>query len=378
MMTAMRLPLVIAAANLVALIAAAVVGGLGDHVPFIPGIAVAFTATGVLVAGRRPRNPIGWLMLGTGAAAALATLVPSLADHGVAAPGAPSLATRIAADYSSASWIPMMMPGLTFLLLLFPDGKLLTPRWRRVAWAAGVGIVGGFVSTMVAPGPLEDYPGIDNPLGIGAVEGLDGPLLLVLVAAMLASAASLVVRYRRADPLTRDQIKWIALAGAVAAGLFVAGFLLLPLGEGVAYGAMMTGVLLLPVAAAVAILRYRLYDIDVVINRALVYTGLTVTLVVAYLVTVLLAQLVLPARSDLGVAVSTLAAAALFAPARGRIQAAVDRRFFRSRYDSQRTLEAFGVHLRDEVDLETLSGALRDVVATTIQPAHVSLWLRRG
>jgi hypothetical protein len=374
----MRLPYVIAAANLCLLAGALIVaGGLDDHVPFIPGIAVVFTPTGALVANRQPRNPIGWLLLGTGTAAGLATLGPAIADRGLEAGGTPSLGTRLAADYASASWIPMMLPGLTFLLLLFPDGRLLSPRWRKVAWAAGFGIVGGLASTMVTPGRLEDYPELTNPLGVEAVKGLDGPLLLLTMAAVLASAASLVVRYRRADVVTREQIKWIAFAGAIAASVFTLGFALFGLlPESVIYGAMMTGVLGLPVAASIAILRYRLYDIDVVINRALVYTVLTMTLVGAYLLTVLLAQLVLPARSDLGVAVSTLAAAALFTPARRRIQSAVDRRFFRSRFDAQRTLESFGARLRDEVDLDALRRDLTGTVADTMQPNHISLWVR--
>jgi hypothetical protein len=274
----------------------------------------------------------------------------------------------------------MMLPELTLLLLLFPDGRLTSRRWRWVAWLSIVGIVVAFLGTLVAPGPIEDYPQLQNPLGIEAVKGVQGPGLLLLFVALIACPAALVVRFRRADGIVREQIKWLALAGVVAAATFVLGLLATAFfenaSEAVIYVPMMASVAALPVAAGIAILRYRLYDIDLVINRALVYTALTVTLVGAYLVTVLVAQLVLPARSDLGVAISTLAAAAVFAPARRRIQAVVDRRFFRRRYDASMTLQAFGVRLRDEVDLATLSDDLRAVVAESVQPAHLSLWLR--
>jgi hypothetical protein len=340
-------------------------------------LTVGFSGTGALIVVRQPHNSIGWLFLAIGLASGLAILAPGLADHGLEAPGAPSTATKVFAAYSSASWVPMMLPGLTFLLLLFPDGHLLSRRWRWMARIAAAGLAIGFFGTLVAPGPLEDYPQLRNPLGIESAKGLDGPGIILLFVAVIGSPLSLVLRFRRADGVTREQIKWLAFAGAMAALVFIIGVLVSDeVPEEVLFAAMMSSVLLIPLAAGVAILRYRLYDIDVVIHRALVYAGLTATLVAAYLVTVLLAQLVLPARGDLGVAVSTLAAAAVFAPARRRIQSVVDQRFFRRRYDAERTLEAFGSRLRDEVDLSALSNDLRGVVAETMQPAHVSLWLR--
>ncbi len=380
-MARMRLPYAIALAG----VAISVVGfGLSPDLDVTAvlagGLTVGFSATGAIVAARQPRNPIGWLFLGVGVAAALAVLAPGIADRGVARPGAPGTPTKVAAAYASSSWVPMMLPELTFLLLLFPDGRLIGRRWRIVAWCAGLGIVVTLVAGLIKPGPLEDYPTITNALGVESASGLDGPGFLLLLVAIVGGPVSLVLRFRRADHATREQIKWLTFAGALAATVFVLGFAvsdLLP--DKVVYVPMMAGALALPVAAAVAILRYRLYDIDVVINRALVYTGLTATLLAAYLGTVLLAQLVLSPlteQSDLAIAASTLAVAALFQPARRRIQAAVDQRFFRRRYDAALTLAAFGARLRDEVDLDSLSDDLRVVVAESMQPAHVSLWLR--
>jgi hypothetical protein len=286
---------------------------------------------------------------------------------------------ELAGWYGTLSWIPFILVPCTFVLLLFPDGHLLSPRWRWVAWCAAAGIAGVFVTTGIAPGPLEDQPTLDNPFGVDSalIEPLTGLSVLLIAIGMVGSAASAVVRFRRAHGERRQQMKWLALAGTVVAVTVPVSVL----GSDTLWDdrvvniACMVAVLGLPIAAGIAILRHRLYDIDVVINRTLVYGALTATLGAAYLVLVLLISLAV-GRSGLAVAVSTLAVAALFGPARARIQAGVDRRFYRRRYDATRTLEAFGGRLRDELDLEALADDLRGVVVDTVQPSHVSLWLR--
>ncbi|MET0207123.1 MAG: hypothetical protein ABW228_08100, partial [Thermoleophilaceae bacterium] len=286
---------------------------------------------------------------------------------------------ELAASYGDVSWIPAILPAATFLLLLFPNGRLPSRRWRPVAWCAGLGIALVFMGDFTDPGQLEDYPEVVNAYGVDSpvldlVEGIGALLLLV---ALVGSPLSLVLRYRRAGYEERQQIKWLALAGAMAAATFMIALVAWELlTEGVANAAIMLSVVALPVAAGVAILRHRLYDIDVVINRTLVYGALTATLGGAYVGSVLLLQLVLSPSSDLAIAASTLAVAALVRPARSRIQELVDRRFYRRRYDAQRTLEAFAARVRDEVELPALTGELATVVHQTMQPAHVSLWLR--
>ena len=240
------------------------------------------------------------------------------------------------------------------------------------------------------PGPLGPVETISNPLGIDAVGAVLDPIAgfgpIVLLSCIFLAIGGAIVRFRRARGRERQQLKWLALAAGFMVAVLLALMALL-LAVDTDQGAwdfvsallVCSAIAALPVAAAIAILRERLYDIDVVINRALVYGALTATLGGSYLGAVLLLQLVLQpltADSGLAIAASTLAVAALFRPARTRIQAAVDRRFYRRRYDAERTLAGFGARLRDQIDLEALSGELRGVVSETVQPAHISLWLR--
>jgi hypothetical protein len=344
-------------------------------------IVIVFSVIGTLIASRQPRNPIGWILCGVGLAAALATFSHGYAEHWLDGGGGPDLLGKSAAEYGEVSWIPLVLPCATFLLLLFPDGRLLSPRWRWIARAAAVGIVFGFVGSVLIPGKIPDYPEVINPYGLGSLsDPMQALGFAALAIALVGSPLSLIQRFRRADADERQQIKWLALAGAVAVVTLVvatAGYD--ALGQVVPNIAILLSVLGLPLATGVAILRYRLYDIDVVINRTLVYGALTATLAATYLGSVLLLQLALEgltAGSSLAVAVSTLGVAALFRPARARFQATVDRRFYRRKYDAQRTLEAFSARLRDQVDLGALNSELSMVVRDTLQPAHVSLWLR--
>jgi hypothetical protein len=360
-------------------------GGLKTASPYLAvAIVAAFGVLGGLIGSRHPRNPIGWLFCGIAVTGSLMSLSRGVAELWLGDHGVPTALGETAAWYGDVSWILVILPAATFLLLLFPDGRLPSPRWRTVAWCAGAGIALLFAADSLSLGLLADYPDLANPYGVDSpvLDVVGGIAALTLAVAMIGSPLSLVLRFRRAGRVERQQIKWLALAGAVAAVTFVialAGYEVWT--SDVADGAIMLSILMLPVAAGMAILRHRLYDIDVVINRTLVYGALTATLAGAYLAMVLVLQLALSPlteESDLAIAGSTLAVAALFRPARGRIQHAVDRRFYRSRYDAARTLESFGVRLRDQVDLDALGGELRGVVADTMQPAHVSLWLKKA
>ena len=348
---------------------------------FIWAIALVFGATGGLIASRHPRNPIGWLFLVASVSAGLAATSGTYADYYVAEGQGPSSLGEAAAVYGELSWMPFILLPATFLLALFPDGHLLSRRWRPVAWCAAVGMGGAFVIGFLKPGPIADQPQMTNPFGVDSplVSPLEGLTLLMVAIGMVGSSISLVLRFRRSHGEQRQQIKWLTLAGAIAVVTIVVCVSIYDiLGERVADGLMMLSIMGLPAAAGIAILRYRLYDIDVVINRTIVYGVLTATLAGTYLSSVLLLQLALEPftqGSGLAVAASTLAAAALVRPARTRIQAIVDRRFFRRKYDAALTLERFGARLRDEVDLDTVEGDLRSVVAETMQPEHVSLWV---
>ena len=359
-------------------------------VPFL-----AFPLVGALIASRRPRNPIGWICLAVGLLWMLLGLFDYYGVYGLAKPGAVPYPV---VSYALVQWLWLPNVGLLaiYLVLLFPDGRLPSRRWRPLAWLSGAVIVLLGVVSVLAPGELTELEGVRNPFGLeGAPWLVDAEvvLLLLFVACILASAVSLILRYRHSGEEVREQIKWIALAGSLVGLLLstVLGLIVVSGVMGVSEGSTplwlrgllfvmvlsLTGV---PVAIGIAVLRYRLYEIDLLINRALVYVSLTATLVAVYLGGVVLLQrlfvLLTGQRSTLAVVASTLLIAALFGPLRGRVQALVDRRFYRRKYDARKTLEAYSTKLRDETDLEALNSELVGVVRETVQPAHVSMWLR--
>jgi hypothetical protein len=355
------------------------VGGAGFLV-----MALAFATVGATVAARAPGNRIGWLFGVTGLLMGASVLAWVYADYGLYATAERLPGSVLAASFPSETVAPLMV----FSLLLFPHGRLPSRRWRPAAAMLGLAMILLFLTDELRPGPLDDpFAMVSSPLGVPgmrAVMNAVNNFAWVLTAAGFAlGAAAMRSRLHRARGVERQQLKLVLAVAAIVAttvALDVSSWFVWPHGQlqlrmgilGVSFAAF-------PVAAGVAILRYRLYDIDIVINRALVYGALTATLAVTYLASVLLLQLTLNgATGDSGLAVagSTLAVAALFRPARARIQASVDRRFFRRKYDAAQTLERFGGHLRDEVDLRALTSELDAVVRETLQPAHVSLWLR--
>ena len=339
-------------------------------------MASAFAILGAVVVSRQPRNAVGWLLM----------LIGTFFTY-IAVSNEVYLQVILNAENTSGplayvvwggnwAWLFAMVPAGTFLPLLFPTGRPLTPRWAAVVWLAAAAVALSFVSSAFKAGPLDGAPAVDNPLGIdspaiGIIGSIGG---FLLIPALLASILSLTLRFRRSTGVERQQIKWVASA-ALLLPLAATG---LGLGGEASWPLILIALVIVAIAVTIAMLRYRLYDIDVVLNRALVYGALTATLAATYLSSVLLLQLALEPftqGSGLAVAASTLAAAALVRPARTRIQAIVDRRFFRRKYDAALTLEGFGARLRDEVDLDTVESDLRAVVAETVQPAHVSLWV---
>jgi hypothetical protein len=341
---------------------------------------VSAAAVGALVASRRPRHPVGWLLLGVGLALVVTLLIQAYVDYGLLArPGSLPGARYLAGFTYSTVLIWVSCAG--FVLLLTPTGSLPSPRWRwwaRLAAAAPVVMVLG---SIVQPDPLApDYHG--NPLAVPALARvLAVPAVAgaaVVMVSVLVGAGSLVVRFRRARGTERQQLRWLAYAAALAAGLLlvalVAAFLLA--NDNLVFMSLALGMALLPLATGAAILRYRLYDIDRIVSRTVAYGLLTVLLGGGYAGVVLGLGQLLGRQSSLAVAGATLAVAAVFQPTRRHIQALVDRRFNRRRYDAARTIAAFSARLRQQVDLDSLTAELLAVVDQTIQPSQASLWLR--
>lgn len=355
--------------------------------PFGVGFAVlglGAVSAGTVVTARVAGNAVGPLLLSLGLATGVLLTAGSYAEASLQTSAGPLPGDVWAAWLSSWLSIPTFFGATVLLLMLFPDGRLVSRRWR---WAVGLAVAGVLAATVAAAfTPRRISPGFENPVGATGrsadlVRALEDGTDVLALPVMLVAAAALVVRLRRAHGAERQQLKMFTYVSAlVGVGL---GSTILTRGV-LADAAFLLGLAALatlPIVTGVSILRYGLYGIDVVIKRTLVYGPLTAMLVGTYLALVLLLQALLrpmAGESQLAVAGSTLAVAAIFRPLRSRVQAVVDRHFYRARYDAARTVESFTTRLRDELDLETLGGDLRRVVADTVQPAHVSLWLRKS
>jgi len=356
-------------------------------------VAVGYSVIGAIIASRLPNHPIGWICCAIGFTAAVEHFSGEYAVYALVA-HPDSLAGGNVTLWMS-NWVWIVMFGLiVFLLLLFPNGRLPSDRWRPFAWvSAAVSVVGAILAAIApdsTPGPNSEanaLRSLPNPFGIEGLPNLQQPVQVLVLSVGLVAAASLVlVRLRNARGIERQQIKWLIYASAMLSGaLILKDTVFSPLG-GTLWG-LWVGYLLVavgglggPIAIGIAMLRYRLYEIDALINRALVYGSLTAMLVGFYLVGIVVLQrffvLLTGQQSTLAVVASTLLIAALFAPLRRRIQSFIDRRFYRRKYDARKTLEAFSSKLREETDLEALRGDLVGVVRETMQPAHVSVWLR--
>lgn len=343
---------------------------------------IGAVTTGLLVALRVPGNAVGWILLFMGVGLAFALVCTGYLSVSVDRDGAPLPGALVAGWVLVWTTVPVVYGSAIFLLLLYPDGRLPSPRWRWVAWFATLVLVAATVASALTARELA--PGAVNPFAatgrvadvVRVTEEVTNLLGLPLV---LLAGFALVLRLRRAQGDERLQLKSFTYSAVLTGlGLGLSGVMSGPLAA-VLFTLGWLALAGLPVSAGLAILRYRLYDIDVVINRTLVYGTSTALLGATYFGLVLvLGAAVSPLTSDtdLAVAGSTLVVAAAFRPLRSRVQAAVDRRFYRRRYDAQHTLEAFGAHLRHELDLDSVGRDLRAAVTETVQPVHVSLWLR--
>ena len=345
-----------------------------------------FLPLGAFIAMRRPRHPVGWIMTTIGFSVLVSSAATEYATRGlIYEPGSLPAAAEVA--YVSEL---VGIPGISligFLMLLFPTGKLLSSGWRWAARLAGANMVFMLVALSTlwswrGPVLLRDEP----PQNAFVPPVLFEIAFVVVMLSAVLGLVSLVVRFRRSSGVERQQLKWMAyVASLVGTLLLLNFFVLVPFGvEGrgvrlVSEQLLNLAVAGIPVAAAIAISRYHLYDIDLVINRTLVYGLLTGILAGIYVGLVFALQALLApvtAESDLAIAASTLAVAGLFRPLRSQVQSFIDRRFYRRKFDAQQTVDEFSAHLRDEVDLEALSSQLVSTVENTMQPVHVSLWLR--
>ena len=367
------------AGGVVALVAAHAAsgrGGLYDSWPLTLSTGICSAGLGLLLLSRRPDQRLGWVIAALGALTLLQTLIDSYAAYSVHVSRLPGAAAVFAFDELPGG---LLVGVLALLLLLFPTGRLPAPRWRMLGVAIVAVSAAGLPGRLLRPGHFANLPALVNPLGahVPGVSSLTAIANAAGVPLLLASAASVVVRWRRADRITREQIK--SLLAAVALWPLV---IVILLATPTSFSDSRWGELLfaLPIdamliAVAVAVMRYRLYEIDRVISRTLSYFVLTGVLVGCYLGCVWLTTSALPFSSSVSVAASTLVVAAAFNPMRRRIQAAVDRRFNRAKYDAARAVEGFAARLRDDVDTDDVRRDLLTATAYSMQPESVSLWV---
>jgi hypothetical protein len=350
-------------------------------------VSVSFSIIGAIIASRLPANPVGWLFCAAASIAAVAHLSAEYAIYALVARPGSLPAGEALAWLASWVWIPYI-GCIIFSLLLFPNGRLPSRRWRWLAWLSMLVTVAGAVWVALSPGAIANVGSmISNPLGIEGLPSGYKPMQTIMPALLfVATVLTLVFRLLRTRGIERQQIKWpaftavMATGGSVLYGTAVSEAIGLRWLEWAAFVVFIAAVASFPISIGVAIVRYKLYEIDTLINRTLVYGSLTVTLVALYFVGIVVLQrifvLLTGEQSTLAVVASTLLIAALFTPLRRRIQSFIDKRFYRRKYDARKTLQTFSAQLRDETDLEALSGDLVGVVRETMQPAHVSLWLR--
>ncbi len=351
-------------------------------------VAISFSTVGAVITPRLPPEiPIGWIFCCIGVIAGVRLFVSEYATRTLLAeprsvpamlPGGEVLAWI-------SSWLWVVHIGLfVFLAFLFPDGRPPSSRWRPFGWLVGVVVVTGTVSVALWPETAAGFDLVNHPLGIEVATDSMNPVETILYALGLMAAASLLVRLRRSEGVKRQQVKWFAYAVAVLATSAILAYVVSELVgvvwlEWVSSMLVLVSVVGLPVAVGIAILRYRLYNIDLLLNRTLVYGVLTAVLAAVYFGSIVLFQVLFRTftgqESQLAVVASTLAIAALFTPFRRRIQSFIDRRFYRRKYDARKTLEAFSAKLRTETDLDALSSDLIEVIRETMQPTSVSLWL---
>jgi len=359
---------------------AALASQSGNGLDMVVGLTfiVAFATVGAVLAWQRPGNPIGWLLSGSGLAYALGGFSQMLIHFP---------RTRTLGSWLGWTWLVGL--GLcVFVVLLFPAGRLPSRRWRPVAWAAGTGLTGWVLGNVFAPTIMSADTPVPNPVGVTGAPGkifavMAGGDVALIAATGLAAVLSLVFRYRRAQAAERAQLRWLVYAGA----LIVAAFLAIILAERIMdlgatasnlENAVSSGAAaLVPVAIGIAVLRYRLYDIDRIISRTVAYAIVTGLLVGVYAGLALLATDLLRVHTPVAVAAATLAAAALFSPVRRRVQRRVDRRFNRARYDADQIAAAFAARLKDTVDLGSVRDDLTVIVSRALEPAHVSVWISR-